>query len=282
MAALNSWETFNGEPLEELEARGGSTVKSLIFTVRLLDTMAAAGGPARVTDLAKTLGEPKTKVHRHLTTLRAMGLVEQTRTSDRYRLGWKLYRLGQAAFEQFDLKHIAEPHMARLRESINQTVVLSIPIGGEALVISSLDQVGGSIKISGVPGSIAPATVSAQGRIMLAWAGAKQQKAILNQPSPAMTIRSIVDGEALEKRLKEIRARLYDFAPEEVILGVNAVAAPIFDADDVLVGSVGLIGSIQFIPDPPPAELIKHVLACAKSISAELGAREYDSIAELF
>ncbi len=266
--------------MEEIDGRSGSTVKSLIFTVRLLDAMAAAAGPARVTDLAKTLGQPKTKVHRHLKTLREMGLVEQTRTSDRYRLGWKLYRLGQAAFEQFDLKHIAEPHMAHLRETINQTVVLSIPIGGEALVISSLDQVGGSIKISGVPGSIAPATVSAQGRIMLAWAGAKQQQAILDQPSPAMTPRSIIDGPALERRLEEIRARLYDFAPEEVILGVNAVAAPIFDADAVLVGSVGVIGSIQFIPDAPPPDLIRNVLACAKAISAELGASDYESIAE--
>ena len=266
--------------MEESEGRSGSTVKSLIFTVRLLDTMAAAGGPARVTDLAKTLGEPKTRVHRHLTTLRAMGLVEQTRTSDRYRLGWKLYRLGQAAFEQFDLKHIAEPHMARLREAINQTVVLSIPISGEALVISSLDQVGGSIKISGVPGSIAPATVSAQGRIMLAWAGARQQKAILDQPSPAMTVRSIVDVQALEQRLKEIRARLYDFAPEEVILGVNAVAAPVFDAEKVLVGSVGVIGSIQFIPNPPPDEIVTHVLACARAISIELGTTEYESMAD--
>jgi len=271
---------MNGDPLEDLDARSGSTVKSLIFTVRLLDAMAAVGGPARVTDLAKTLGEPKTRVHRHLTTLRMTGLVEQTRTSDRYRLGWKLYRLGQAAFEQFDLKHIAEPHMARLRETVNQTIVLSIPIGGEALVISSLDQVGGSIKISGVPGSIAPATVSAQGRIMLAWAGARQQKAILAQPSPAMTARSLHDRPALEKRLKEIRARLYDSAPEEVILGVNAIAAPIFDAEKVLVGSVGVMGSIQFIPDPPPGNLVSHVLACAKAISEELGATEYESLAD--
>ncbi len=266
--------------LDDVDARSGSLVKSLVVTVRLLDAMAAAGGPARVTDLAKALGEPKTKIHRHLTTLRSMGLVEQMRTSDRYRLGWKLYRLGQAAFEQFDLKQIAAPHMARLRERVNQTIVLSIPIGGEALVIASLDQIGGPIKISGVPGSVAPATASAQGRIMLAYAGGKQRKAILDQPAPALTPHSLTERPALEARLEEIRSRFYDFAPQEVILGVNTVASPIFDADDVLVGAVGVMGSIQFIGDPPPEDLIQALLSCAADISRELGSSAYDHVAE--
>jgi len=95
-------------------ADNGSMVRSLAVTFKLLDTMANAGEPMRITEIARQLGESKAKIHRHLSTLRSLGVVEQEKTSEKYRLGWKLFRLGQAAFEQFDLKSIAEPHMARL------------------------------------------------------------------------------------------------------------------------------------------------------------------------
>ena len=37
-------------------------------------------------------------------------------------------------------------------------------------------------------------------------------------------------------------------APEEAMLGINSVAAPIFDDKDACVGAVALVGSIQFLP----------------------------------
>lgn len=255
----------NGEPV----------VKSLGVTLRLLDFMASAGVPQGVTELARHLGESKAKIHRHLSTMKAHGIVEQARGSEKYRLGWRLYRLGQAAFEQVDLKEVAMPHMARLRNDVNLTVVLSIPIGAEALVIASLDQIGGAIKIAGVPGSVTPATASAQGRIMLAYAPRRQQKLILSQPMRSFSPKTLTDRNKIEARLKQIRRRLWEDAPEEVVLGINAAAAPVFGRENELVATVGVLGSQQYLPDPPGEELIMHVQKCAAAISADLGATIY-------
>lgn len=252
------------------EPNGETAIKSLSVTLRLLDAMANEGAPQGVTELARRLGESKAKIHRHLATMKAHGIVEQARGSEKYRLGWRLYRLGQAAFEQTDLKDIAMPHMAQLRAQLNLTVVLSIPIGAEALVIASLDQVGGSIKIAGVPGSVAPATASAQGRIMLAYAPRRQQKLILSQPMRQLSPKTLTDKTIIERRLKEIRRRRYEDAPEEVVLGINALAAPVFRSETELVAAVGVIGSIQNLPDPPEKVQIERVLACAATISKEL------------
>ena len=117
----------------------GTLVRSISVTFKLLDTMVRSGEPMRVTEIARQMNESKAKIHRHLSTLRALGVVEQEKTSEKYRLGWKLFQLGQAAFEQFDLKSIAEPHMIRLRDLTNQSAVLSVPSGGEAMVIASMD-----------------------------------------------------------------------------------------------------------------------------------------------
>lgn len=265
---------------EDAEERGGAGIKSVSAAIRILNALAAAGAPMRISELAQLLGESRAKVHRYLSTLRELGIVEQGRTSERYRLGWKLYQLGQAALEQFDLRRVAEPHMTLLRDRMRQTAVLSIPLGGEALVIANIEHAGTAIKIAGVPGSIAPSNASAQGRIMLAYASRLQQKKILERPQPKMTPYSMVEPAQIERRLELIRARLYETAMSETVIGINTIAAPIFDHDGKLIGAVGILGSVQFIPDPPEPRQVEAVQACAAAISAQFGSSAYQGMAE--
>lgn len=266
---------------EEAERRQDPGIKSLAAAIRILNALAAAGEPVRITELANLLGETKAKVHRYLSTLRNLGIVEQARTSERYRLGWRLYQLGQAALEQFDLKRIAEPHMMRLRDAMRQTVVLSIPVGGEALVISNIEHTGTAIKIAGVTGSIAPSNASAQGRIMLAYASRAQQRKILSRPLPKISACSMTDPAEIEQRLALIRSRRYETAANETVFGINAIAAPIFDRDEKLIGAVGILGPVHFVPDPADPRQIAAVQACAAAISAEFGSRAYADLADI-
>ena len=62
--------------------------QSVAVSVAVLEALADAGRPLGVTELAARLGESKGRTHRHLSTLRALGLVAQDETSDRYLLGW--------------------------------------------------------------------------------------------------------------------------------------------------------------------------------------------------
>lgn len=267
----------NGTP------ENATMVRSIAVSFRLLDTMARSGEPMRITEIARQLGESKAKVHRHLSTLRALGVVEQEKTSEKYRLGWKLFRLGQAAFEQFDLKTIAEPHMVRLRDLTGQSAVLAVPSGGEAMVIASLDNTSDtSLRISAVPGATPPTTASAQGRIVLAYANPEQQERLLKEPLKSYNKKSLTTVKDVKERLKLIRIRLYDTAIEEVMLGFSTIAAPIFDADNKLIGTVGIIGSVQYIADPPNPQQIAHVQSCAATISAIFSSDAYKGIADPF
>ncbi len=261
----------------------GTMVRSIAVSFKLLDTMVRAGEPMRITELARQLGESKAKVHRHLSTLRSLGVVEQEKTSEKYRLGWKLFRLGQAAFEQFDLKTIAEPHMVRLRDLTAQSAVLAVPSGGEAMVIASLDNTSDtSLRISAVPGATPPTTASAQGRIVLAYASPEHQEQLLAGPLTAYNEKSMTDIGSVRERLELIRTRLYDTAIEEVMLGFSTIAAPIFDADNNMIGTVGVIGSVQYIADPPKPQQIAHVQSCAATISEAFGSDAYKNTADPF
>ncbi|HEY0938714.1 MAG TPA: IclR family transcriptional regulator [Steroidobacter sp.] len=267
------------EPENTIEPKPGSTIQSVEASWRLLDLLGRSHIPTGVTELAKTLGEPKAKIHRHLTTLKRLGVVEQIHGGDRYRLGWKLYQLGQVAFEHFDLKTIAEPFMARLRDEATQSVLLAIPTGIEGLLIANVDYAAaGQPKISGVPGTVVPPGVSSTGRIILAFAKPAQQNEVLAAPLKAYTRRSITDPATIKERLQQIRERLYDYASEELTLGISTVAAPILDGNGRLLGIVSIVGSVQFIADPPSQLQIEQVQRCAAAISARFASTAYEDL----
>src|SRR6267154_2364487 len=116
------------------ERPNGTMIQSVVMTGQILEALAAAGQPMRLTALANHLGEPKARMHRHLSTLKHLGFVEQDPQTECYKLGLKLAHVGQAAMEQFDLRRLAEPYAMKLRDLTGQTTVLSIPASGDAIV----------------------------------------------------------------------------------------------------------------------------------------------------
>ena len=55
------------------------------------------------------------------------------------------------------------------------------------------------------------------------------------------------------------------------VMGVNTLAAPVFDHRGVLVGSIAIVGSTQVIAPKPVAAQLGAVLDAARSVSRELG-----------
>ncbi|HZS83138.1 MAG TPA: IclR family transcriptional regulator [Stellaceae bacterium] len=253
-------------------------VRSVVAAAAVLETLAAAEAPMRLTEIARALGAAKARIHRHLTTLRHLGLVEQERSSECYRLGRKLLHLGQAAAEQFDLRRLAEPYMARLRDLSHQTVVLSVPAQGEAMV-SAVMESSNLVTISVRRGAHLPAHASAQGRIILAFAPPEAQRRALSRKLAALTPRTITAPAALRQRLAAIREELYELAPGETLLGITTLAAPLLDREEMLVGTIAIVGTDQYIPAPVDARQLGLVRACAAAISARLGSTAYQRLA---
>src|ERR1044072_5877434 len=115
-------------------AQEAGRIQSVVMAGQIIEALAAAGQPMRLTALANQLGEPKARMHRQLSTLKHLGFVEQDAQTELYKLGLKLAHVGQAALEQFDLRRMAEPYMLRLRDLTGQMIVLSIPASGDAIV----------------------------------------------------------------------------------------------------------------------------------------------------
>jgi DNA-binding IclR family transcriptional regulator len=55
------------------------------------------------------------------------------------------------------------------------------------------------------------------------------------------------------------------------MLGLNAVAAPIFDSHDACVAALALVGSIQFLPEKPKPSDVDALIKASRQVSRKLG-----------
>jgi hypothetical protein len=106
---------------------------------------------------------------------------------------------------------------------------------------------------------------------MLALAPRPMQQRVLGRSLQAFTAKTIVDVDRVEEELTQTLKRGYAAAPEEAMLGINAVAAPVFDGSDSCVAAVAIVGSIQFLPEQPNVATLEALTACGREISRKLG-----------
>jgi DNA-binding IclR family transcriptional regulator len=239
------------------------------MALELLETLTKSTAPVGTSELARRLGKTKARVHRHLTALTTLGFVE--RCSAGYRIGWKTYRLGLTASENFSLRRQAHAHLLALHEATEQTVVLGVLTGADVAIVDTIDS-RGHVAITIRAGSVIPASTSALGRAILAFdldplPGARPPGACEDAAAPGVS----------RRRLLEVRKRWYEVAVNERLPGIAALACPVFDDLNSAVGAVGIIGLSNVVSSPPPADLLMHVQSAASGISSDLGSLAWGS-----
>jgi len=223
-----------------------------------------------VTELANSLGSTKARVFRHLRTLVDQGYAVQDPETERYAAGPRLLGLSRiAALTPHEtVVRLARPTMVRLRDTFGHTVNLSVLFGGSVSIEETLH--GNSI--IGVlmrTHEGMPLHSTAAGKLMLAEMLARGE-GLPDGPYTKFTENTITDPEALRMELARIQEQGWAAAPEETVLGINALSAPVRDHRGELVAMISILSSIQFITRQPTRAMIDGVRAAAAEISSAL------------
>lgn len=250
----------------------GEGIQAVLLALGILEFLALNRGAAGVTELAQHFGTSKSRIHRHLQTLVSGGYVIQDEQTDRYRVSARLMMLGETIGENFDLPTVARPVMDDLRARLGHSVAISVP-EPEGVRILAVTRGGSDAEIGVRPGSLLPIHASAQGKLFLAYGKREARDAALAGPLPAPTPHTIADRRQLETELQAVHGRGWATAANESIVGLNALAAPIFDAFGEFAGAIAIVDSVQFVGSEPSAEQLRHVLGAAQQISSALGVR---------
>jgi DNA-binding IclR family transcriptional regulator len=270
---------FRTAPARRVAGRGAHpgraaapATETVDLSLRLLERLADAREPAGVSELAREFGSSKATVYRHLQALAKHGFVSQDPATQRYQAGVKLFILGERLRDRFDVLAGARKEMAPLRDETGQAVTVSALVEDQVLVLELLQ--GRTIVEFGTrPGTVLDLHASAHGKVALAFGPADLAERSLGRPLKPWTPQTIRTRPALERAVAQVRARGWATAPNEVLPGVNALAAPIFDHRGAYAGAIAIVGSTQYIAATPTSQQVALVTGAAQRISRELGWR---------
>ena len=218
----------------------GGGLRSVGRAIRALELI-AEGGDMGVSELGRKLDVHKATASRLLATLADRGLVERDPFSERYRLGFGLIRLAGAAMTGLDLVRSARPILEELAERTRETVNVGV-VSGDGVVY--VDQVAGSRAIVTVNwvGQRTPLHCTSNGKVLMAFMEQRELDRMLARPLERCTPRSIVDADALRSQLDDVRRRGWAQTLEELEEGLNAVAAPVRQADGRVTAALSVSG----------------------------------------
>ncbi|MDH7794950.1 MULTISPECIES: IclR family transcriptional regulator [unclassified Beijerinckia] len=256
-------ESVNTEP-------GTST---LDLALRLVEYLAYQSGPTPLGTIAAAFDASKSTVYRHLQTLQRHGFVRHDPATGSYDIGVKMMVLGEASRSRFDIVTTARPELLALRDATGQAVTICTLIDDEVVVLE-LTQGRTVIEFATRPGTRMALHASAHGKVWLAFGPDHLLDKVASAPLQSWTPDTITDPKRLIRDVKEARTRGWTTAPDEVISGVNTLAAPVRNHHGTLIASIAIVGAKQFIPATPTPAQITATLETAARISGTLGWRQ--------
>ncbi|MEG1548112.1 MAG: IclR family transcriptional regulator [Clostridia bacterium] len=247
-----------------------SEVASLDKAIRTLKFLSTVEGDVTLTTLAENVDLPKSTLVRLLNTLKGHGMVLQDDETKRYRLGWALIYMGQAATKSFNLIKLIHPHLDQLSRETGESASLIMLRKNKVVYV---DQVSGNNMIRGVPriGAELFLHASASGKVLLSHLTEKQVNQILaGYAFTRFTDKTICDPAVFREVLSQTHSLGYALDDEEGELGCRCIAAPITDWNGKIVASVTITGPTSRIGLDDIPRLADTVVRIAKQASLSL------------
>ncbi|MHA1564746.1 MAG: IclR family transcriptional regulator [Alphaproteobacteria bacterium] len=247
-------------------------IKSVHLALDILESLTSSPQGKGVTELARELSTNKARVYRQLQTLRTRGYVEQAHALSKYQVSLRFYLVGQSVAQHFDIISETRKVTPGLRDKVGQSVSVSTCISNR-LVCVDLLRGRSPLAISMQLGSSFPLHATAGGKLMIAFGDPKVFDEVFAKTPARLTKKTIIDPNVLRTEIEICRQRGWAMAPEEMQIGINALAVPIFDSDGSLAGTMSILGSIDMIPTDPDPEQVEAIVEAGQVASKHLGWR---------
>lgn len=249
------------------------TVQSVERALSIIEALADKGQPTGLGEIAEMVDLSPSTAHRLLNTLMVRGFVDQDSDS-RYRLGIKLFRIGNAASYALDIKEIAAPFMRQLLEQYNETVNMAILDNNQVVYIDQLESNNiVVVKMFAKTGSRGPAHCTGSGKVLLAGLkGEEVDRFLKTVELTRFTPDTIIDPEMMARELERVRRDGYALDMGERDEGVRCVAAPVKNHEGRVVAALSISGpSMRMTASYINNELTQVVKETAAQISAKMG-----------
>jgi DNA-binding IclR family transcriptional regulator len=206
-------------------------------------------------------------LYRLLATMERKRILRSYGEPRRYELGASMIEIVNAWLSQLDVTRVSSEFLRDLWERSGETIVLSILQEDDTRM--TVQQFRSNSPLSYAPGigKAIPLYAGASSKAMLAFLPPERRKRIL-RGAPRRLKRAPLIAE-----LAVIEQRGFAISRGELVAGAASIAAPIFDRDDAVVGSIALALPELRLSRLSTKPLIEDVCATARQISRRLGSQ---------
>jgi IclR family acetate operon transcriptional repressor len=228
-------------------------MKSVTRSLRILEAV-AQHQPVTVGELTKIFELPKSTVQRSLVTLAEAGWLRANRKdTTRWEIGARVLAVRPAALQGSSLYAAAREPMVRLRDTVNETIHLSVPDALQCVVVVDRVDCGQAVRTFINIGDTSPLHSTATGRAILAHLPRADVEEFIDRGLERFNDSTPTDSAGLRAELDRVRADGYSVNLNQYRPDVCAVAAAILDADGTPLAAVAVsMPASRYEPDRLP------------------------------
>jgi IclR family transcriptional regulator, pca regulon regulatory protein len=218
--------------------------QSLERGLAILSSFRDARPSLGIADLARELGLSRSTTHRYVSTLAALGYLQQDEVTRKYRLGPRVLDLGFSAINSMEVRELAAPHLRRLADETGHTVNMAVLDGVDIVYVERVTSPHPEqrrLDLDLHVGSRLPAYCTSLGKVMLAFLPEEKRHVLLDRIQFAQRGPNTLLGKrALAAELEQVRLRGLAVNNEELAYGLRSIAVPIRARSGEAVAAINL------------------------------------------
>jgi DNA-binding IclR family transcriptional regulator len=239
-------------------------IKAVEISFRILKVLSEAPSPLTLKDIAALTAMSPSKAHRYLLSLIRVGAAHQDLATRRYALGAFALQMGLSAVGQADELQRAIQLSRQLRDTIDQTIVVSI-WGEHGPTIIHIEESSQPVQVTMRVGSVLPIPVTAAGRVFAAYLPKQIVEPIFVAQLKGLSCSgnsSPARFDDFENLFRKVRHHYLATSISEYRPGIATIAAPLLNVAGDLVAVIAAMGQSETMDcgfDGPIARELRHV-----------------------
>ena len=217
-------------------------VQAVDRALRILTCFDLTKPELSLAEISEETDLPKPTVFRLLASLEAAKFVERTADGQAYKVGIRLFELGEIYQSYLSIERVVTPHMQRITEEKDIVCNLGILDEGQVVYVASTDQ-GGPFRHVPIIGYRHYVHCSALGKSLLLDHPEEEIRHILDHRGmPSLSPHTITEPEAFLDNLEEAREQGYTVDDQEGAVGIYCLAVPIRSRSGEVVAALSASG----------------------------------------
>jgi DNA-binding IclR family transcriptional regulator len=228
---------------------------------------------ASAAELSRRAELPFSTTYRLLGSLTRDGFVDYEPDGRRYRLGLRVFQLGQRVSNHHGFAGTALPVLRRVTEETGEATILSVRDGNHHLTVNKVDGPQ-TFRVTSDPGHLGALHTTSVGKALVAFADDATRARLVDELElEPLTEFSITDRDAFRAEIELIRRRGYATMDEENELGMRAIAVPVFNSQGHAFASLATAVPVFRMSMEALVALVPLLQSAAAELSARLPQR---------